>query len=113
MAFTSYLHACLLPGIIQDAMCTWYRLPAESNGCLVNTVAQQKFAWTMQIMVYDLPEALVILVYPLISYKTWTRRRDIVQPAGGEQVRMKSQQTRQAVSSTAEVKRGGEREEDD
>ncbi|GAV06057.1 hypothetical protein RvY_16096 [Ramazzottius varieornatus] len=68
-----YLHAGFLPGIIQDA--SWYRLPGETNSCQVNGGALQVFAWTTQILMYDLPEVVVISVYPVICYKTWKRRR--------------------------------------
>ncbi|GAV08171.1 hypothetical protein RvY_17902 [Ramazzottius varieornatus] len=101
-----YLHACLLPGIIQDAL--WYRLPEETNGCLVNTSAQQKYAWAMQIIVYDIPEALVLLTYPVICYKTWKRRRaNNVQPSGANRGRLNCRNPGTAPSGTAALSEGG------
>ena len=92
-----YLHICLLPGIIMDAM--FYRLPMETNGCNLNTDAMKGWSRTMQILLYDVPEAIVLLVFPVVCYKTLYRFQPRIVPAA---VKHSSVQSRAMVIITNE-----------
>ncbi|OWA50759.1 hypothetical protein BV898_15265 [Hypsibius exemplaris] len=68
------LHCALLPGIILDAM--YYRLPEDRTGCMINT-NDTLGGWSMavQIVIYDVPDAIILLAYPIICYQTFVARR--------------------------------------
>ncbi|GAV06897.1 hypothetical protein RvY_16808 [Ramazzottius varieornatus] len=73
------LHVMVLPGIVLDVLL--YRPPVETNGCNINTNAPKEWLWFAQLVLMDGPVVLVLLIYPVICYKTVRRLRTRVLPA--------------------------------
>ncbi|GAV00777.1 hypothetical protein RvY_11578 [Ramazzottius varieornatus] len=67
-----YLHACLLPGVILDAL--YYRPPLETDGCQFNVAAQFDWGESTQLLNFHVPLMLIALNYIFIVYKTMRRR---------------------------------------
>ena len=66
-----FIHACLLPGVVLDAL--YYRLPTETDGCQFNVTAQFNWGESTQILNFDIPLILIAVNYLFISYKTVKR----------------------------------------
>ncbi|GAV00685.1 hypothetical protein RvY_11499 [Ramazzottius varieornatus] len=66
-----YLHACLFPGVVLDAL--YYRPPLETDGCQFNVAEQLDWGESTQILNFDVPLMLIALNYFFIVYKTATR----------------------------------------
>ncbi|OQV17554.1 hypothetical protein BV898_08325 [Hypsibius exemplaris] len=77
-----YIHAITLPGFIADAL--YHRLPEEQHGCFLNKGPQLGWAYMHQFADFSLPVLVMVLAYPVICYKMWTRgavaRRGRIQP---------------------------------
>ncbi|OQV15772.1 hypothetical protein BV898_10026 [Hypsibius exemplaris] len=63
-----YVHVVVGPPVIIDAL--YFRLPVETNGCMINAPEQQ--AWEIAIQViYWLPEIVMLAAFPV----TWCANR--------------------------------------
>ncbi|OWA54311.1 hypothetical protein BV898_18719 [Hypsibius exemplaris] len=70
-----YISAFKLAVLIPDAL--YYRRPELIYGCSLNRLVQMPLLTAHQIVVYDLPGALMIVAYPFICYKQWRRKRAV------------------------------------
>ncbi|GAU97031.1 hypothetical protein RvY_08394 [Ramazzottius varieornatus] len=70
----AYCSLCVLPGIVLDALEP--RLPAEMYHCSSSAATQWAWQATTQILVYDIPIAITLVIYPFILYKTSQMARE-------------------------------------
>ncbi|OWA52293.1 hypothetical protein BV898_16751 [Hypsibius exemplaris] len=61
------------PWVILDAL--FYRLPVETNGCMVNQPGQFIYSCFVEIGVYDCPNAVILMVLPVVMRTMWLRKR--------------------------------------
>ena len=79
VAMWIFVHVCLLPGLVLDAL--FYRLPEETNGCLINSDAMRVYWIIIMFVSYNGPELIVITAYFAICYKTIRRHQRQVHPS--------------------------------
>jgi hypothetical protein len=70
-----YVHLAIVPEWIEDAINS--RLPVESHGCLLNKAAQPVSGLTTQLLIYDLPLAVMLMAFPVIYFSRVIRRRSM------------------------------------
>jgi hypothetical protein len=68
-----YVHIVLLPFITNDAL--YYRLPLDIYGCTLNSKAQKGFAILVQIVIFNNPQALMLLGLVIILWKRRLRNK--------------------------------------
>jgi hypothetical protein len=78
-----YVHLVVGPILLADTL--YYRLPIEINGCIVNAAAQQTSNLVSSLVIFDWPEILMLLAFPIIHFTRKSRqkaakRTDIVAP---------------------------------
>ena len=79
VAMWIFVHVCLLPGLVLDAL--YYRLPEETNGCMVNTDGMRVYWIIIQFVSYNTPELCVIIAFFAICYKIIRRHQHKVRPS--------------------------------
>jgi hypothetical protein len=68
-----YVHLVVGPILLADTL--YYRLPIEINGCLMNVLAQPTFNLVSSLVIFDWPEVLILLAFPIIHFTRKLRRK--------------------------------------
>ncbi|XP_055330412.1 substance-K receptor-like [Paramacrobiotus metropolitanus] len=77
IAAAFYVHIICLPGVILDAL--YYRVPAETSGCNVDTTMTGQKVWEQltMILIYDVPVVFMISAYAVLCFKEFHRREAV------------------------------------
>ncbi|GAU97028.1 hypothetical protein RvY_08391 [Ramazzottius varieornatus] len=68
-----YVLAMIVPGIVVDAL--YFHNQPELHHCQAMVKGPESFAYIANLVVFDVPIAIVFCVYPFVLYKTWVRER--------------------------------------
>jgi 7 transmembrane receptor (rhodopsin family) len=68
-----FVHLVVGPILLADTL--YYRLPIETNGCLFNAVAQPVSNVASSLLIFDWPEVLILLAFPIIYFTRKLRQK--------------------------------------
>ncbi|GAV01109.1 hypothetical protein RvY_11871 [Ramazzottius varieornatus] len=100
-----YLNICVIPGILLDVFV--YRPPVEIKGSNIATDAPYEWLLIMQMLIFNLPIVIVLLVFPVVCWKAFRVPAVRVRPKVETNITSRQTATRPIEAGTV-AKTGGQ-----